>query len=96
MNAKEAKALRTKINEQTATLEIEDFDFVGFTSEGSAFENEDGDSLVIRTIVKAEGTDIHALVAEFTAKQKAIEDKAKAKAEKVAKAKAKEKEEKEG
>ena len=88
MTAKEAKVVREAVLAKVEeVLEIEGFEMVGRTSEGVAFESvETGDSLVVRTIVKAEGTDVRALVEEFTAKQKALAEKAeKAAAEKAKK-----------
>ena len=79
MNQKDARILRQEITEQISeNITKEGFDFVGFTSEGAAFSNEE-DAFVVRTIVKAEGTDILALVNEFEAKQKEKEEKVKSK-----------------
>ena len=89
MTAKEAKVVREAVLAKVEeVLEIEGFEMVGRTSEGVAFESvETGDSLVVRTIVKAEGTDIRALVQEFTAKQEKAEKEKAEKEKKVAKAK---------
>lgn len=79
MNAKDAKILRNDVVENVlAHAEVAGYAYEGRSSEGAVFS--DGvDTLVLRAIVKAEGTDAKALVADYDAKQaKAAERKRKA------------------
>lgn len=86
MNQKEAKVVREMALEAVAGVALEGFEFVGRGSEGAVFENEAGEVLVLRAIVKNEQAVAQELVAEFEAKVAKAEAKAKEKEAKVAKA----------
>ena len=72
-------------------LEIPSHKFLGRTSEGLVYENEEGLSVVLRVVAKQLDFLAEEEIEDFEAKQKAKLEKEKAKAEKVAKAKAKKK-----
>ena len=96
MDAKMAKEVREMVYEAGAEqLELGTFEFVGRGSEGLVFADAEGEVLVVRAIVKAEGTVAEDLVAEFQAKQEKAALKAAEREAKKAKDKAKAEKEKE-
>lgn len=90
MERKMQDKVRGALVDQIARMEVfvaedREFDFVGLTKEGAAFKDAEGEVVVFKVIVKQEGTDIEAQVAEKTeavAKALAREAEAKAKREK--------------
>ena len=80
MNQKEQKVLRSKVAEKIAdTFRIENYEFIGYTSEGAVFQNDNEDTFVIRCIVKKDPADVAEQIEDFAKK---LEKAEKAKKEK--------------
>ena len=88
---KEMNITREMVYASLDNLEIPNHKFLGRTSEGLVYENEEGLSVVLRVVAKQLDFLAEEEIEDFEAKQKAKLEKEKAKAEKVAKAKAKKK-----
>ena len=88
---KEMNVTREMVYNSLDNLEIPEHKFLGRTSEGLVYENEEGLSVVLRVVAKQLDFLAEEEIEDFEAKQKAKLEKEKAKAEKVAKAKAKKK-----
>ena len=82
MNQKESKVLRTEVVKQASELiNIEGYQFEGFSSEGAVFMNGE-ESFVVRVIVKKPETDVLDQIAKFEAKVAKEAKEAKEKEEK--------------
>ena len=88
---KEMNVTREMVYNSLDNLEIPEHKFLGRTSEGLVYENEEGLSVVLRVVAKQLDFLAEEEIEDFEAKQKAKLEKEKAKAEKVAKAQAKKK-----
>jgi len=83
MNQKESKVLRTEVVKQASELiNIEGYRFEGFSSEGAVFMDGEGESFVVRVIVKKPETDVLDQIAKFEAKVAKEAKEAKEKEEK--------------
>ena len=87
MDNKEKKIVRESVMNTISELNLEAFEFKGFTKEGAAFS--DGlDTVVVKMVIKNEGFDLEAALEERAeADAKAAEKATKAKEPKVKKAK---------
>ena len=88
---KEMNITREMVYASLDSLEIPNHKFLGRTSEGLVYENEEGLSVVLRVVAKQLDFLAEEEIEDFDMKAQAKIDKEKAKAEKVAKAKAKKK-----
>lgn len=93
---KEMREFRENFIAQIENVKFEDFVFVGATVDGPAFENENGDVVVVKPIAKKEGFDVNDAIQEqaerIEARQAREMERAKKAAERAAKAAEKAKE----
>lgn len=86
MDNKEKKIVRESVMNSISELNLETFEFKGFTKEGAAFSDGE-DTIVVKMVIKNDGYDLEeALEEKAEADAKAAEKAAKPKAEKKKKA----------
>ena len=86
MNAKDAKVIRNYLVQNAlANATVEGYEYIGRSSEGAVYSNGI-DTIVLRAIVKAEGTEATALVTDYDTKQAKIAERKRKAQEAKAKA----------
>ena len=80
---KEMREFRELFNVANSEVVVSDFVFAGFIIDGAAFENENGDVVVVKTIAKKEGFDLNDAIAEFNEREAAALEREQARAQKA-------------
>lgn len=81
---KEMRQYREDFIGTLTTIEFDGFEFVGITVDGPAYENAEGDVVVVKPIAKKEDFDVEDAIAEFDEKLEARLEREKARLEKAA------------